>query len=115
MKNFFKIFLIFLYFLFCFLLKDNIETKLSLGCGYQYSKFTDSVVQINHLDNSIICQNDNQEIINLQNSTNKNSADSYKKYNIFFLNNIFKYCLKRTPKQNILLANLKNEINTRAP
>jgi hypothetical protein len=114
MKNFLKIFLIFLYFSLCFLYKDDFEAHIKTN-EISYSNIGISIQHINFQDNSTLTQNNNQEIINIQNSKGHNSTDFYKNNRFVFKNINYKLHIKYCLRQNILAFNQENKINARAP
>lgn len=114
--KFVRILLIFLYFTLCFLFKDNFEAQLALNSDITYNSYRTSIQNINYQDNSVLNQNNNQEITNIQNnSRNSNTLGNNKKCNLFISCNLFKNFSKHFSKNNVLSFNLENIIYTRAP
>ncbi len=114
--KFVRIFLIFLYFTLCFLLKDNFEAQLAYNCDISYNSYKASIQNTDYQDNSGLIQKNNQEITNLQNNLkNNNSLGNYKKYSAFINNYLLKNFSKCFKENNFLAFNLEHIIYARAP
>ncbi|MBR2068153.1 MAG: hypothetical protein IJ877_00180 [Candidatus Gastranaerophilales bacterium] len=109
-----RILLIFLYFAFCFLLKDNFEAHFANSSYSYYS--AKSVQSVDYHDNSALAQNNNQEITNIQNNNqNNNLLKNFKKNDLLKINYAFKKISKHFSYRNFSAFNFEHIIYTRAP
>ena len=94
----------------------SFEEHFANDCAISQKSVQNEIVQINFQDNSLISQNNNQEITNFQNnSRNYNPVFRYKKYGFNSLNSLFSNVFKKFSYSDYLAYNFENIIYTRAP